>query len=74
MLDIFNLLPHAKKDIKLEKKNEGEQILELCESHSCKNYLFFDSKKKRDLYLWIGNKNGASCKLFVENIHTSDEL
>lgn len=75
MLDLFNLLAHGKKDVKLEKKRESEQLEELCESHSCKNYLFFECKKHRDLYLWAGNaRDGPSVKFHVENIHTADEL
>ena len=50
------------------------QIDELCDTHSCKNFLYFDCKKKRDLYLWIGRKDGVSAKFHVENIHTSSEL
>jgi len=36
--------------------------------------MYFETKKKRDLYLWLGKVDGPSIKFRVENIHTSDEL
>lgn len=37
--------------------------------------MFFECRKKRDLYLWLGKARiGPSAKFHIENIHTSDEL
>ena len=45
-----------------------EQINELCTLASCNNVLFFESRKKRDLYLWVGKfPTGPSTKFHVEN-------
>ena len=75
MLDIINLLPHHKKEAKIEKKDIPSQIQELCYIHSCTNFLYFETRKNADLYLWIGRfPSGPSIKFLVENIHTSKEM
>lgn len=75
MLDIYSMLPHGKKESKLEKKELSSQLNELCSMHSCNYVLYFESRKKQDLYLWIGKApSGPSIKFMVENIHTTDEL
>lgn len=39
------------------------------------NTLYFEARKHQDLYLWASKTpNGPSAKLFVQNIHTMDEL
>mmetsp|Transcript_56756 Transcript_56756/g.65028 ORF Transcript_56756/g.65028 Transcript_56756/m.65028 type:complete len:334 (-) Transcript_56756:149-1150(-) len=73
--DIFALLPHAKKESKVEKKELSSQIPELCELNSCNNFAFFETRKKKDLYLWLGkNPHGPSAKFLVETITTTEEL
>ncbi len=43
--------------------------------HTATNFLFFETRKKRDLYLWLGRANsGPTIKFRIENIHTSEEL
>ena len=50
-------------------------MAELCNVHSCLNFLFFETRKKRDLYIWMGRAPAGPCiKFRVENIHTTDEL
>ena len=68
MLDFISMLPHSKKDAKLEKRDIGEQISELCFAHSCSTFLYFESRRKSDLYLWIGRfPSGPSAKFLIEN-------
>jgi len=75
MIDINNLLPHSKKENKIEKVDIKDQVNELCTLSGCNNVLYFECRKKRDLYLWMSKfPNGPSTKFHVENIHTSEEL
>ena len=56
------------QESKLEKGNFDEQIKELCFLNSCRSFIFFESHKGRNLYIWIGRyPNGPSIKYYVEN-------
>ncbi|CAO1634146.1 unnamed protein product [Parajaminaea phylloscopi] len=73
--DLESLLPHCKKDSKLDTKSNLHVINELAELNNCNNTLYFEARKHQDLYLWASKTpNGPSAKLFVQNIHTMDEL
>lgn len=73
--DLCDLLPHSKKEAKVDRKIAKESVQELCFERSCNNCLYFDARKKGDNYLWISKSpEGPSFKFAVENIHTSDEL
>lgn len=62
------MMPHSKKECKIEKKDIADQINELCYIHSCCNFLFFEARKKSDLYLHAGRfPNGPTVKFQVEN-------
>jgi len=66
--DLVSLMPHSKKDAKLEKRDIPEQISELCFTHSCSNFMYFEARRKTDLYLWIGRfPDGPSAKFLVEH-------
>ncbi|KAL1466950.1 hypothetical protein MTO96_042408 [Rhipicephalus appendiculatus] len=42
---------------------------------NCNKCLYFENKKRKDLYLWASNvPNGPSVKFLVENVHTMEEL
>jgi len=77
--DLHQLLPHSKKDSKLDTKssNRYNAILNaLADLHAC-NYIFLLEARKRgqDLYLWLGRApNGPTIKFSVSNIHTMGEL
>ena len=52
----------------MESKDPTLVINEICESRNCNKCLFFENKKRKDLYLWISNvPDGPSAKFLVEN-------
>jgi len=73
--DIEALLPHSKKESKLDSKSDLHILNELAELNNCNNVLYFEARKAEDLYLWASKTpNGPSVKFYVQNIHTMDEL
>ncbi len=75
MGDIRRMLPHHKKEVKLDTKRDLALLNEICEMKSCNTCLFFEFRKRQDLYLWMScTPNGPSCKFLVHNVHTMDEL
>ncbi|GAB4815163.1 hypothetical protein N2152v2_002209 [Parachlorella kessleri] len=70
MLDLVQLVPHAKKDAKLDTKSERQLINE-----GCTSVMFFEARKHKDLYLWLAKApNGPCAKFHITNIHTLAEL
>ncbi|THH27047.1 hypothetical protein EUX98_g7140 [Antrodiella citrinella] len=75
MNDLEVLLPHVKKDAKLDSKNHLHLLPELADLNNCNNTLYFEARKHEDLYMWAAKTpNGPSIKLHVQNVHTMDEL
>ncbi|KAG8839700.1 Ribosome biogenesis protein brx1 [Serendipita sp. 400] len=75
MNDLEALLPHVKKDSKLDSKNNLGLLPELAELNNCNNTLYFEARRHEDLYMWAAKTpNGPSIKMHVQNIHTMDEL
>ncbi|KAK4686531.1 ribosome biogenesis protein BRX1, partial [Tremellales sp. Uapishka_1] len=75
MHDLEALLPHTKKDSKLDSKSSLHLLNELSDLHSCNNTLYFEARRHEDLYMWASRSpNGPSAKMHVQNIHTMDEL
>ncbi|KAJ3546825.1 hypothetical protein NMY22_g1893 [Coprinellus aureogranulatus] len=75
MNDLETLLPHIKKDAKLDSKNHLNLLPELADLNNCNNTLYFEARRHEDLYLWAAKTpNGPSIKMHVQNIHTMDEL
>ncbi|KAG6422080.1 hypothetical protein SASPL_118643 [Salvia splendens] len=76
MLNLVDLLPHCKKDNKVESKgSKGTDLNELVELRSCSSCLFFECRKGKDLYLWMAKcPNGPSVKFLVNAVHTMEEL
>ncbi|KAF9584612.1 Ribosome biogenesis protein brx1 [Lunasporangiospora selenospora] len=73
--DLENLLPHAKKDAKLDSKSKLHIINELADLNNCNNSIFFEVRKRQDLYMWLSKTpNGPSMKFHIQNIHTMEEL
>lgn len=75
MTDVLSLLPHAKKDVKLDTKDERHVLNEVAEMKGCTSCMFFECRKFRDLYLWMAKTPaGPSVKFHVSNVYTMDEL
>ncbi|XP_003391673.3 PREDICTED: ribosome biogenesis protein BRX1 homolog, partial [Amphimedon queenslandica] len=75
MNDIKTLLPHSRSDNKLDRKDDLSSLVELCEMKNCTKCIFFEMRKRKDLYMWISHlPNGPSAKFLVENVHTMNEL
>jgi len=75
MENVRQMLPHHKTEPKFEKKSKLHEINEVCELKSCNNAVFFESRKRQDLYMWLGRvPSGPTMKFQVLNIHTTDEL
>ena len=74
--DLAALLPHARKESKLDTKTRLRQLNELADLHNCNNVLFFEARKGgQDLYAWLAKPpNGPTLKCHVQNLHTMDEL
>lgn len=75
MNDIMDLLPHCKKESKIERKIAKDYINDLCYQRSCNNCIFLESRKRKDFFLWVmKSPEGPSIKFAVQNINTMDEL
>lgn len=76
MADLQALLPHAKRDRKLDTKRDRAVVAEAADLHGCTSALLFEGRKRgRDLYLWLGKcPEGPSAKFLVRNVHTTAEL
>ena len=73
--DLYSLLPHSRKDAKLDTKTKLYQLNELADIHNCNNVLFFEARKGRDLYVWMSKApNGPTIKFHLHNLHTMEEL
>lgn len=74
MNDLRDLLPHSKKEPKLDEKRNLLLINEICDMKNCNNCIFFEPRKN-DLYLWVARiPSGPSMRFLVTNIHTMAEL
>lgn len=75
MMDLINLMPHSKKDNKLDTKHDLGVLNEVADMRSCTSILFLEARKRQDLYLWLAKSpEGPSVKFLVQNVHTMSEL
>lgn len=75
MLDIGTLIPHSKKDSKLDTKNPRDAVVEVADLKSCTSAMFFECRKRQDCFMWLAKcPDGPSVKFHVENVHTMAEL
>ncbi|RXH83102.1 hypothetical protein DVH24_003600 [Malus domestica] len=76
MLNVVDLMPHCKKDNKVDSKSSnGATLNELVELKNCSSCMFFECRKGKDLYLWMSKcPNGPSVKFLVNAVHTMEEL
>ena len=75
MKDFRGMMPHSKSETKMDRKDKLFIVNEICEMKNCQKCIYFESKKKLDLYMWVANiPHGPSAKFLVENVHTMMEL
>ncbi|OCU02612.1 ribosome biogenesis protein BRX1 homolog [Xenopus laevis] len=75
MQDLKTLMPHSKAETKMDRKDKLFVVNEVCEMKNCNKCIYFEAKKKQDLYMWLSNSpEGPSAKFLVQNIHTLAEL
>ena len=70
MNDLRLLLPHSKKDSKLDTKSELSLVNEVCETKNCNQTFLFECRKNgKDLYMQLSSDifNGPSAKFLVQN-------
>lgn len=73
--DLYSLLPHSRKDAKLDTKTKLYQLNELADLYNCNNVFFFEARKGKDLYVWMSKApNGPTVKMHLQNLHTMEEL
>ena len=73
--DLRKLLPHHKKEVKLDAKDDLRSVNEVAEIKSCNSALFFESRKRQDLYLWASKTpHGPSAKFLVRRISVDDVM
>lgn len=61
-LIILNLEP------KMDTKDPKIAIPEMCEIRNCNKCIFFENRRRQDLYMWMGAcPNGPTAKFLVEN-------
>lgn len=69
------MIPHHKKESKLDATDNLAVINEIAEAKSCDTTVYFEARKKRDLYMWLSaTPSGPSVRFHVVNAHTMDEL
>ncbi len=68
MNDLYSLLPHSRKDAKLDTKSKLYQLNELADLYNCNNVFFFEARKGKDLYAWMSKApNGPTVKMHLQN-------
>lgn len=73
--DLVALLPQARKDAKLDTKSQLHLLNEVAELYNCNGVLFFEARKRQDLYMWISRvPNGPCVKFHVQNRGLSPAL
>ena len=73
--DLLDLLPHGKKDSKLDTKHGLDVLNELAMLKQCNNVLYLESRKHSDLYLWLSRAAvGPSVKCLLQAVHTMSEV
>jgi ribosome biogenesis protein BRX1 len=62
--DLVSMLPHSRKDAKLDTKNRLGYLNEVAELYNCNGVVFFEARKRMDLYLWLGRVVNGPCVKF----------
>ncbi|GMI25328.1 hypothetical protein TeGR_g8431, partial [Tetraparma gracilis] len=74
--DVRSLIPHHKKDSKLDDKQQlGAAVNEIAAVKSCNTAVLLECRKRQDVYMWCAmTPSGPSAKFHLTNVHTMDEL
>jgi ribosome biogenesis protein BRX1 len=73
--DVQNLVANTKRESRIQDKGKKAVIDDICFERSCNNFLYFESHKHTDLFLWVAKSPaGPSMKFQVKDIHTTEEL
>jgi len=78
--DLRTLMPHHKKESKLDPGAEGvaQAVNDIAGIRGCNSVLFLECRKRQDCYMWLGrtgaDAKGPSARFHVSNVHTMDEL
>ena len=73
MNNIISLLPHSKKECKIDRKVAAQELNEICFNHSCTNCVYFEHKK-REFVMWVfRSPDGPTLKFQINHIHTFEE-
>lgn len=69
LLDDFRkLLPHHKRDVKLDAKDTLHVVNQIAEIKGCNTTIFLEARKRQDLYMWVSRVGvGPSVKFLVQN-------
>lgn len=68
LTDLVSMMPHARKDAKLDTKSHLHFLNEVAELYNCNGVMFFEARKRQDLYIWLARApNGPCVKFHVEN-------
>jgi len=66
--DLVAMLPHSRKDAKLDTKSQLHYLNEVAELYNCNGVMFFEARKRQDLYMWLArNPNGPCVKFHIQN-------
>ena len=76
MEDLLKLLPHSRKDPKFDKGEPLSSLGEIAELNGCAAVLYFEARKMKDLYMWLGAvKSGGPCaKFLVQQVRPMHDL
>ncbi|PUU74354.1 Brix domain-domain-containing protein [Tuber borchii] len=73
--DLVAMLPHSRKDAKLDTKSKLYHLNEIADLYNCNNILFFEARRRQDLCVWLSKApNGPCVKMHLQNLHTMEEL
>lgn len=66
--DLEALLPHSRKDSKFDEKGNIQLLTELADLNNCNNTIYFEVRKKQDLYMWMAKTpHGPTMKFLIQN-------
>eukprot|EP00172_Hildenbrandia_rubra_P003102 Plantae.Rhodophyta-Hildenbrandia_rubra.ctg45583.p1 GENE.Plantae.Rhodophyta-Hildenbrandia_rubra.ctg45583~~Plantae.Rhodophyta-Hildenbrandia_rubra.ctg45583.p1 ORF type:complete len:305 (+),score=48.12 Plantae.Rhodophyta-Hildenbrandia_rubra.ctg45583:53-916(+) len=73
--DLRRLLPHAKREPKLDSKGRLAVANEIAELRGCDTILLLEARKRCDLFMHIAKSPlGPTVRFHVSNVHTMGEL